>query len=328
MTNWYYYNTNDEKVGPITQRELRDLSAKGVVTRQTLLETEDGRKSPAEQVRGLIFLDYVSLVWYYYDAKARKIGPMSFPSLQSLAEQGVIIAETVVEKDDVRTTAAKVLNDIKFAEPVPPPESLNWFYYDTTGQKTGPMSFTVLKSLAAQGVITRKTACEPKDGEAVFAGDIGGLKFAKPLPSNKTDVVSLVFIVVFFIALIGVIIYINQNPVIPPLLPEPVGNNTEPLDTPSVLTPSTSPAVTSAEPAAHTLELYEKIDAGMNYDDVVVLVGEPSRKMKDSHNIEVASVPGSRTEIYRWEVKDSAGAYFEVLFHDNEVLAKNQTGLK
>jgi hypothetical protein len=161
------------------------------------------------------------------------------------------------------------------------------------------------------------------------------MKFAKPLPSNKTDFVSLVFIAVFFAVLIGVIVYLNQNPILSPMLPEPADDRTESLETPPVLTPNTSSTVPLAEPPAppaepptHTFALYDQIDAGMNYDDVVALVGKPTRKMKDSVNIEVASVPGSRTEIYRWEVKDSAGAYFEVMFHDDEVLAKNQSGLK
>jgi glucan-binding YG repeat protein len=147
MANWYYYAKSGQKQGTITTAELKMLAMQGVLSLDSIVENGNGRSSAAGEINGLIFPEQVSVNWYYYDAKEQKIGPMSRKSLQLLAEQGVIISETIIEKEEVRTTAAEVLKGIKFAEPAPPPESLNWFYYDAKGQKTGPMSFTVMNHL-------------------------------------------------------------------------------------------------------------------------------------------------------------------------------------
>jgi RsiW-degrading membrane proteinase PrsW (M82 family) len=55
MANWYYYDNNGQKQGLISQQELFDLVAKGVIVQQTRLETETGQQGTAEQIKGLNF---------------------------------------------------------------------------------------------------------------------------------------------------------------------------------------------------------------------------------------------------------------------------------
>ncbi|MDR3233776.1 MAG: hypothetical protein LBT46_08970 [Planctomycetaceae bacterium] len=53
--NWYYYDNNGTKSRLISQQELENLVARGIITRTTRLETEGGHKGLAGQVPGLIF---------------------------------------------------------------------------------------------------------------------------------------------------------------------------------------------------------------------------------------------------------------------------------
>lgn len=55
MTNWYYHNTNGEKVGPITVAALKSLAAQGMITPETMIENSNGRSSLAGNVNGLTF---------------------------------------------------------------------------------------------------------------------------------------------------------------------------------------------------------------------------------------------------------------------------------
>ena len=50
---WFYYE-NDEKRGPVTAAQLKALADKGIVRRETIVETEEGRQAYAHQVQGLI----------------------------------------------------------------------------------------------------------------------------------------------------------------------------------------------------------------------------------------------------------------------------------
>jgi len=53
MTNWYYFDANERKQGPINNQQLKALATQGIITPDTLLETETGQKGKAGQIRGL-----------------------------------------------------------------------------------------------------------------------------------------------------------------------------------------------------------------------------------------------------------------------------------
>ncbi|MDR3183758.1 MAG: CD225/dispanin family protein [Planctomycetaceae bacterium] len=55
MANHYYYDNNGQKQGPITDEELRNLTASGVIVPQTRLEHDSGKQGFASQVPGLCF---------------------------------------------------------------------------------------------------------------------------------------------------------------------------------------------------------------------------------------------------------------------------------
>jgi hypothetical protein len=82
--------------------------------------------------------------WYYYDEKGRKLGPVTNTELRQLVAYGIITPKTLLENGNGRSATAGEIRGLDFPKAPPTNESLNWFYYDTKGQKTGPMSFTVL----------------------------------------------------------------------------------------------------------------------------------------------------------------------------------------
>ena len=53
--HYFYYDTNDQKQGPFSREQLRELAANGIISPETLVETEDGYKAPAEKYRDLKF---------------------------------------------------------------------------------------------------------------------------------------------------------------------------------------------------------------------------------------------------------------------------------
>ena len=73
-----------------------------------------------------------------------------------------------------------------------------WFYYNENGQKTGPISASALKALAKCGVVKRDTTIENINGRSSKAGDVRGFEF--PDQDDKPQ----------------------ENPVIPPVSPQPV----------------------------------------------------------------------------------------------------------
>jgi hypothetical protein len=58
MANWYYYNESGEKI-EVTGGQLKGLAKSGVITPDTMIETEDGKTAPARKVKGLTFGDSV-----------------------------------------------------------------------------------------------------------------------------------------------------------------------------------------------------------------------------------------------------------------------------
>lgn len=68
----------------------------------------------------------------------------------------------------------------------------NYFYYNASGNKIGPVTVAEIKALAQQRIITQETVVENEEGRAVVAGKIKGLAFpesAAPLtePNPFTD---------------------------------------------------------------------------------------------------------------------------------------------
>lgn len=55
----------------------------------------------------------------------------------------------------------------------------NWFYFNNSGEKIGPITPTALKSLAQQGLITPETVIENGNGRSVVAGKVNGLTFSE-----------------------------------------------------------------------------------------------------------------------------------------------------
>jgi hypothetical protein len=53
MPNFYYTDVNGQKHGAITPSQLKELVAQGLITPDTLLETDTGKKGKARQIKGL-----------------------------------------------------------------------------------------------------------------------------------------------------------------------------------------------------------------------------------------------------------------------------------
>ena len=54
MSIWYYYNKKGEKI-QITGGQLKGLAKAGLITPDTMVETENGKSAPAGKVKGLEF---------------------------------------------------------------------------------------------------------------------------------------------------------------------------------------------------------------------------------------------------------------------------------
>jgi hypothetical protein len=67
----------------------------------------------------------------------------------------------------------------------------NWYYYDQTGKKCGPVDSGTLKTLAQHGIITPSTTITNDTGKGAIAGDIKGLEFSQNLiPINMPPIIS------------------------------------------------------------------------------------------------------------------------------------------
>ncbi len=88
MSNWYYYNANDEKVGPVSATALKDLARQGFITRETKIENTNGRTAVAGQVNGLTFAETKQVetpppVETEFYGFASSTGGFDFPGLTS-----------------------------------------------------------------------------------------------------------------------------------------------------------------------------------------------------------------------------------------------------
>ncbi|MBR0237370.1 MAG: SHOCT domain-containing protein [Thermoguttaceae bacterium] len=57
MTIWHYYTTTNEKQGPFSSAELKQLALNGVITPETIVETDSGKRAVAQKVKGLVFMN-------------------------------------------------------------------------------------------------------------------------------------------------------------------------------------------------------------------------------------------------------------------------------
>ena len=55
MPNYFFTNSNGTKQGPVNGQQLKALAAQGLITPETIVETEQGKSAPAGKVNGLIF---------------------------------------------------------------------------------------------------------------------------------------------------------------------------------------------------------------------------------------------------------------------------------
>jgi hypothetical protein len=54
MTNWFYYDNLGVKQGPMSDDAIKSLIARGIITPQTIIETEDGNSELVDQMKKLI----------------------------------------------------------------------------------------------------------------------------------------------------------------------------------------------------------------------------------------------------------------------------------
>ena len=55
MAKWFYYNASGEKI-EVTGGQLKGLAKAGMITPDTIVETEEGKTAPARRVKGLTFV--------------------------------------------------------------------------------------------------------------------------------------------------------------------------------------------------------------------------------------------------------------------------------
>jgi TM2 domain-containing membrane protein YozV len=53
MANFFYFDRNAQKQGPVSQERLKELAARGVIDQNTPMETDTGHKGRAGQIPGL-----------------------------------------------------------------------------------------------------------------------------------------------------------------------------------------------------------------------------------------------------------------------------------
>lgn len=61
----------------------------------------------------------------------------------------------------------------------------NWFYYNQSGERIGPVTTATLKLLCQQGVVTSETVIENTGGRTIVAGKVRGLEFPTLLRASK-----------------------------------------------------------------------------------------------------------------------------------------------
>ena len=123
--NWYYFNGNKEKFGPITSGELKQLVLQGTVTPETFIEDPTGRTGLAKDVKGLIFPEAVNgkkttPTYHYIDEIGYKHGPIPAQQLQALVDQGIVTPMSQLETDAGHKELAGQIPGLQFKTAVSP----------------------------------------------------------------------------------------------------------------------------------------------------------------------------------------------------------------
>jgi len=105
MSNWFYYDSNAQKQGPYTSAQFKELAKQGVITPDTMIETEEGKTAPARRMKGLTFGEsarpqttpFGNITYCCTDKNGYKYDSIDQQQLLSLAAQGLITPATLLE---------------------------------------------------------------------------------------------------------------------------------------------------------------------------------------------------------------------------------------
>ena len=196
MANWFVYDANGNKHGPVDSARLKKLADTQKINRETIIETETGRKAKASQVKGLFtenknqalvgntsFVKQGQVshkktserVWFYYDVVGTKCGPVNSSQLKLLASQKAINEQTIVENGVGRQEKAGNIKGL-FSSTVP---ETKIFSENNTKNQTiegNPLeSFSYSDSEAYPIVAQIKTA-GPGEGYCSNCGEVVSLR--------------------------------------------------------------------------------------------------------------------------------------------------------
>ena len=65
MTNWYYYEDDGQRQGVYSDGQLKWLAKHGIVTPDTLVESDEGGVTQAKKVRGLLFMEITQKIPFW-----------------------------------------------------------------------------------------------------------------------------------------------------------------------------------------------------------------------------------------------------------------------
>jgi len=174
MTNFYYFDQNNLKQGPVSATQLKKLAAQGNITPKTQIETVTGEKGTADQIPGL-FADssLATAEFFYFDQANQKQGPVSRQQLKDMAAQGIIRPHTQIETVTGQKGVAGQMPGL-FA--VSPFAQTSFFYFDRNNRRQGPVNKLELEGLVTQGVVGPHTEIEMASGQKMTAEQIPELK--------------------------------------------------------------------------------------------------------------------------------------------------------
>jgi hypothetical protein len=251
MANWFYYDDNGQKLGPINNMLLKALVAQGVILPETIVETEDGRKGRAGKIKGLTFPEMI---------------PFSVPPFPSAQQEPVQVSASAAPAD---TSGTYSVADFVIADPpaavasaVTPragagvQNGTNWFYYGKNGQKLGPIDNALLKALVENRVVLPETILETESGQRGEARKVNGLfpqvavsasqPIAVPMSEQSQKIVAIYGMIAVAVLVLVILVSVIFNTNSPANKSVPV--NTYPAPPPVVNTPAATTAPYESPP--------------------------------------------------------------------------------